>query len=577
MRTSMRAALRVRNPDLWVLKVAPLMQLLEPQRKQQRRGDPMALMPVKELGSLGVITDIPPSRLPINAFSRAKNVRFDALSVTRSPVFRTIKNTLGFDPRHVANIVPTTGGFSTIVMASDTFQIREYVNGTVHDRNGSISLLNSSLAPYTSTSLADVDYLNRADRVPVYRLAGGTDYADLTHWDSTWRAESLRAFGDFLLGIGMTEGSTSYNQRVRWSNLALANSIPDSWSATDTTKSAGFNDLVQLGSPLIDGLSLGVNFILYSSDQVWLMEFVGGTFIFNFRKLFDGFGVVNQNCVVEVDNKHFVLDRNDIYMHDTHTKVSICDQRVKDYIFSGMDTSKYDRCFVAHNHSIEEIMFCYVSRDDMAEFTNGDRCNRAAVYNYRTETWSFMDLPNVSASTTANVSSAVSYADAVGSYSNAGGSYNSQASGFDQHLVFVAKSVSSDGLSSDSLYGVDFVDSSTLSFPIDVAANKAPYIERTGIDLDAQSPLTGYKYITQFTPQTTTKNSSKTFEFSFGASNLIDDAPVYETAVSFDSASRHKIDSRAAGRYLSYKMTISDTKDFNFTGFDADVQILGRR
>jgi hypothetical protein len=537
----------------------------------------MALMPVKDLGSVGCITDITPSRLPINAFSRAKNVRFDAASVTRSPVFRNIKDSLGFDPRHCAGIAPTSGGFSTVLMASDTFVLKEYVNGTVHNRSGSISALSSSLDAYTSTTLADVDYLNRVDRVPVFRLANGTNFADLTHWDANWRTESLRAFGDFLVAIGMTESGTSYSQRIRWSNLALANSVPDSWDGTDTTKSAGFNDLVQLGTALIDGAPLGVNFILYSSDQVWLMEFVGGTFLFNFRKLFDGFGVANQNCVVEVDNKHFVLDRSDIYMHDTHTKVSICDQRVKDYIFGGMDTGKYDRCFVAHNHAVEEIMFCYVSRDDMAEFTSGDRCNRAAVYNYRTETWSFMDLPNVSDSTNGNVSSAVSYANAIGSYQSAGGTYNSQASGFNQHLLFVGKSNSSDGLSSDKLFGLDSADSSTLGFPIDAAANKAPYVERTGIDLDEQSPLAGYKYISQFTPQMTTPNQSKTFNFSFGSADLVDDNPTYETTVAFNSALDHKINSRASGRYLSYKMTVDDTKDFNLTGFDAEVKVLGRR
>ena len=37
------------------------------------------------------------------------------------------------------------------------------------------------------------------------------------------------------------------------------------------------------------------------------MEFVGGTFIFNFRKLFDA-GLINQNCVVEVEGKHYVFD-----------------------------------------------------------------------------------------------------------------------------------------------------------------------------------------------------------------------------------------------------------------------------
>lgn len=537
----------------------------------------MALMPVKDLGSVGCITDIPPSRLPPNAFSRAKNVRFDEMSVTRSPVFRNVKSSIEGDMRHCFGILPAGGGFNTVLCVSSAYNMYEYVNGTMNYRNGSLTTTASSLNTFTSTTLADVYYLNRVDRVPVYRPAAATgNFLVLPNWDANWRTESLKAFGDFLLGIGMTEGSNSYGQRVRWSNLALANSVPDSWDASDTTKSAGFNDLVQLQQPLIDGAALGVNFILYSSDQVWLMEFVGGTFIFNFRKLFDGFGVVNQNCVVEVDRKHYVFDQDDIYMHDTHTTVSICDQRVKDYIFGGMDTGKYDRCFVVHNHAVEEIMFCYKSLDDMSEFTSGDRCNRAAVFNYRTETWSFSDLPNVSASTTANVASSASYVTAIGNYTNTGGTYASQSAGFDQHLLFVGNGTSSLGLT-QSLYGLDFADSSTLGFPIDASANRSPYVERTGIDMDEQSPLTGYKYITAFTPQATTKNSSKTFDFTIGASNLIDDSPVYETTVSFDAAIDYKMNSRASGRYLSYKMTVTDTKDFNFTGFDAEIHVLGRR
>ena len=41
----------------------------------------------------------------------------------------------------------------------------------------------------------------------------------------------------------------------------------------------------------------------------------------------------------------------------------------------------------------------------------------------------------------------------------------------------------------------------------------------------------------------------------------------------------HRIDSRAADRYLSYKMTLGamDNKDFEFSGFDFDVTQTGAR
>ena len=82
----------------------------------------------------------------------------------------------------------------------------------------------------------------------------------------------------------MTEGSTAFPNRVRFSNVVLANSIPDSWDDTDATKLAGFVDLVEQDTAIVDGMTLGSNFIIYTSTQVWLMDFVGGTFLFNFKK-----------------------------------------------------------------------------------------------------------------------------------------------------------------------------------------------------------------------------------------------------------------------------------------------------
>ena len=90
----------------------------------------------------------------------------------------------------------------------------------------------------------------------------------------------------------MTEGASSFPTRVRFSDIATANSVPGSWDATDVTKSAGFIDLVQI--PTDRESDLGSNFIIYSSDQTWLMEFIGGQFIFQTRKLFNDAGVINQ-------------------------------------------------------------------------------------------------------------------------------------------------------------------------------------------------------------------------------------------------------------------------------------------
>ena len=47
--------------------------------------------------------------------------------------------------------------------------------------------------------------------------------------------------------------------------------------------------------------------------------------------------------------------------------------------------------------------------------------------------------------------------------------------------------------------------------------------------------------------------------------------------VNFDSSDQYKVDTRIAGRYLSYKLTSSTLKDFAFSGMDLEVVVTGRR
>ena len=56
--------------------------------------------------------------------------RFDEGKVSRGPIFRKIKDSLGFTPRFSFGVVPTSG-FDTVLLVSDTFVINEYANGTV--------------------------------------------------------------------------------------------------------------------------------------------------------------------------------------------------------------------------------------------------------------------------------------------------------------------------------------------------------------------------------------------------------------------------------------------------------------
>lgn len=538
----------------------------------------MAILPIRDLGSAGTVTDVSPYNLPLNAFSRSVNIRFDEGKARRSPIFRTMLPNLTFTPRFCFGIVPSTG-FDTVVVASDDYQLHEYVSGGMNNRSGSISS-NVDPRPFTSTQLANVAYVNRPDKVPSFRGPGGTNFAALNNWPSTYRCEALRSFGDVLIALNTTEGATSYPTRVRFSDITLSNTVPSTWDESDTTASAGFNDLVQMDTPIVDGGTLGSNFIIYSSTQVWLMEFTGGTFLYNFRKLYTDCGLINQNCYTEVDGKHFVFGPRDIYVHDATSKQSICDERVKQFIYQGLNVSKADRCFVHHSSDLNLIYFCYVSGDELVGFPNTDRCNRAAVYNYKNNTWSFADLPDVASASLANVNTVETYGTASGlTYNTVGGSYYDQEDSFARHSVFVGPSSSANGITSNKIYVMDLADDGQVTFSYDTEANKPAVLERVGIDLDeAQNELRGYKNISRIYPQAMTKNTDDTtLSFQFGAADVPNETPNYDNAVTFDLNLDYKIDTRAAGRYLSYKITVVDQKDFEFSGFDLEVTATGRR
>jgi len=160
-----------------------------------------------------------------------------------------------------------------------------------------------------------------------------------------------------------------------------------------------------------------------------------------------------------------------------------------------------------------------------------------------------------------------------------GGTYYDQEDSYNRQSVMVGEAQSDDGISSDKVYGLDTADNGKMTFEIDDEATKGVTLERIGIDLDElNTTIQGYKVITTIYPQMNTQNNALTnVTFEFGASDIPSNTPTYTDSRTYDIASDYKIDSRASGRYLSYKVTFSDNKDFEFSGFDLDVTTTGAR
>lgn len=542
---------------------------------------PVTMLPVRGLGSVGVISDLNPYDLPPNALSAGVNIRFENGKITRGPVYRTVHEYTGHNPAFVFSTPPITTSYEGIVTVSaDGATIKQVVGTTETDvsPSGVVGMVVDD--PFTHTFLGATTYLNRNSHAPLMKRASDAKFSTLPHWPADTRCKALRSYKDFLVALNVTKGATQYRSMVKWSDMAQFGGYPPSWDETSTSGSAGENILNEMKDEILDGMSLRDSFIIYGTNEVWTMDYIGGNFMFRFRKLYDSVGVINQNCVVQIDGLHYVFDKNDIYVHDGATKKSIIHGKNKDFVFQSLKYKLRHRFFVTHSPTLNEIYFCYVADDRFTGFRGATTgCNRIAAYNYRLDCWSFYDAPNVTGACLASVSSAKSYNDIMDfSHAEHGGSYLANEDDKDLHTLFSGVADAELGLTKSRIYGLDPIIGGRLVRPYDLEANKPAFAERIGIDLDEiGADLTLYKALHAIYPQLGVRGDHSGVSFQFGASDVVDSEPLWGPVYTFDPRRDSKVDIREAGKYLCYRIYHEGLTDFTFSGFDMLLALRGRR
>jgi hypothetical protein len=563
---------------------------------------------IRDLGAVGVVTDANPYDLPSNAFSNCNNVIFDEGRVQRSPVFKqlypaarssltfaaasgtfadnsnTFENAQGGavdSVRFVGSYADPSAGEVVFVCDNDS-TIRAYPNGTLVFQTPTTGVVTNE-EPWTHSQVAGLSILARKGMHPYARnLSSGTVYSTtFGDWGTNDTAAVVRSYLDFIITLNITKSTTEYPTMVKWCDpVQYGQSLSTlKWDPADTTSSAGENIIAELKTGIRDGLVLGNSFVIYAQDQVWLMEFTGSSAVFNFRRLFPSGGVINTNCVVEVEGKHFVFGEDDIYLHDGVNRKSIADKRVRRKVFQALDRTRRKRFFVTHDSVSNLIYFNYATVADEANFRGTSFCNRSAIYNYREDTWSFMDLPNVAGGAEANITlSTNQYDQDLGSYSSYNTGYTSFETTTPKLPIMLGVTDTGNSLTESRVYALDLPTIGVVNLPAHVETLKEAFVERIGIDLDESgSPLRQYKMIKSIVPQAEFATSDQTLSFKVGSSDLPGADTVWRTTYEYKPSEQYKIDTNAAGRYLAYRLSMNDVVNFKFSGFDVEVQPLSRR
>lgn len=544
----------------------------------------MPIFPIRNLAKYGVVTDPDPYDIPNEAWSFAVNARFRNGKLTRGPVWRGM-GTLGTTaPRFCVGATPTTG--------QDALYIG-YLNGTVTQFTSGVEssvtlsgyVPSSAEATWTACHLADVQYINRSDRTPWYRRTSDALYQNLTTgagpvpWNPLWSALILRASNGALCAYNVTKSGVNVPTMVKTSGFPLSGTVPLNWDQTDPATSATENILAEMEGGIVDALGLGNLMFIYGQNETWLQQFVAGQNIWNYAKAFSNRGIINTNCVIEVERRHFVFGVDDIWVHDGITPMSICDERTREFIFGGINLTSANRCFIVHNADLKEILFCYPSGDSAAQFRTGSTgCNRAATYDYQNDKWTFDDLPDVYSGSRASLDKSATWASLTSTWSSIGGSWQDMQDTGKKSTVFVGDTNANYNLTR-SLYAFDPSGPlSKVSAPVDTNATIGLTATNIGIDLDeVGAELRGYKVCNSIYPQGRLDADAASVTFQIGSSDYFNQAPIYAPPMTWDGNTLYKLDFNAAGRFLSIIITFPDWHFMSLSGFDVDLSVLGKR
>lgn len=371
---------------------------------------------VRDLGAVGLITDVDAVDLPPNGWTVIENARCKDKKVQPVDGHADITAWVNSGTKevyaHSICSLQKSDGFY-LVFPYDTTG-----NGAadaIYEFSGTASTditRAASVTPYTAPADAEwtsCNYhgfviLNNGVDAPQYYGEGSTDCADLP-WNSTrtwtdvdgagatYAAAVVRSYKDLLVALNINDDGTRYPSMIHWSDVADPDNLPE-WDYTSASSISGRAELSATAGALLDAVVMRDSLILYKEDAIYQADFVGGEFVLNFRALSDSYGLYATGCVVDVGGVHVVLGDGVLYQFDGSTATNVLHGRVARSLFDQIDPTYYYRAHLAHDIKKAEVL---VNFPEIGK----SWCTKSLIWNYRDNTFYYRTLPPLSAMVTA--------------------------------------------------------------------------------------------------------------------------------------------------------------------------------
>lgn len=520
----------------------------------------MPIIPIKNLGEVGLIRDMEPHELPPNAWTDVQNVR-----MREGAVEKFQGEEAAFDPPSIApyTLFPIRNG-------SDYFWC--YAGATaIHATNGSTHADISRAVGGAYTTDSDIRWTGGAHG-NILLLNNGIDVPQmwnpsnlsgpvtaLTGWDTNWRARCLRPFKSYLVALDITKSGTRFGTMCKWSDSGSTDAVPNSWDETDPTTDAGESAgvLAETSDLLLDCLPLRDLNVLYKEGSTYGMQFIGGNDIFRFWRIFEQSGMLTRWCMAAFEGRHFVVTQDDVIIHDGQSMQSVADNIIRRLIKSLIDENNYQACCVAPNYQQNEMWFAYPS-------SGQTWCDKAWVWNWQHKTWYQRNVPTIS-----HMSFGRSDEGLAGTWDEDSATWVADSTRWDEATFDpTARGLLLASFANSKLWRVD------KDYQKD-GSNYTSYVERKGLTFDSTLAL---KRVIRVLPYVEGTNG-KTITLHVGGHNHPDDTPTYDLSATYTIGTDTWIDCEEtqSWRFLALKFSDEDNQKWRMRRYDLDLFSDGER
>lgn len=344
---------------------------------------------IGKVGTLGLLKDVEASMTPLEGWTDARNVRF---------LLEKTKKSWGTSTYDAATTVPPYWMFYAKPALQKFFVYAGLAKLYAFDETGVEANITRVAGDYTG-SAGDVWLGNIFNGYLI--LTNGIDLPQswvpdvstpalavkLANWDDNHRAKVIRPFLNFLVALDITKSGTRFPFLIKWSHSS-ATGLPSSWDETDASVDAGEKDLGETSDILIDCLPLGFTNIIYKEFSTWGMRFTGGTHKFAFQPIFRDSGILAPNCFAQLGNKHFVVTKEDIIVHDGVRFDSVAEKKIRREFFDNLDPGAATGSFVLKLETDDEIWV-------FGPTLGSTVIERALVWNWKFNTWTIQDVSSL--------------------------------------------------------------------------------------------------------------------------------------------------------------------------------------